>query len=109
MSDGDCDPADADAIVHVPIEDAIDLHSFHPRDVVHVVDDYLQAAREAGFDVVRLIHGRGKGVQRAAVQRLLASHAAVLEFWDAPEAHLGATLVRLRSQDRDRPAPSRCP
>ena len=50
----------------VPIEDAIDLHSFAPRDVVSVVDEYLQAARDAGFQQVRLIHGRGKGVQRAS-------------------------------------------
>jgi DNA-nicking Smr family endonuclease len=85
-----------DQPVHIPIEDAIDLHSFLPRDIVAVVDDYLQAAQEAGFEVVRLIHGRGKGVQRAAVQRLLRGHAAVETFWDAPEAHLGATLVRLK-------------
>jgi DNA-nicking Smr family endonuclease len=82
--------------VRIPIEDAIDLHSFLPRDVVAVVDDYLQAAQEAGFDSVRLIHGRGRGVQRAAVQRLLRRHEAVATFWDAPEAHLGATVVRLK-------------
>ncbi len=85
-----------DEPVPIPIEDAIDLHSFLARDVVAVVDDYLQAAQEAGFDTVRLIHGRGKGVQRAAVQRLLRTHEAVATFWDAPEAHLGATVVRLK-------------
>ncbi len=85
-----------DEPVQIPIEDAIDLHSFLPRDVVAVVDDYLQAAQEAGFETVRLIHGRGRGVQRAAVQRLLRSHHTVAEFWDAPEAHLGATVVRLK-------------
>jgi len=82
--------------VRVPIENVIDLHAFAPRDVVSVVDEYLHAAREAGFDVVRLIHGRGKGVQRAAVQRLLRAHDAVDSFWDAPDAHLGATAVRLK-------------
>jgi DNA-nicking Smr family endonuclease len=82
--------------VRVPIEDAIDLHSFAPRDVVSVVDEYLHAAREAGFAHVRLIHGRGKGVQRADIQRLLRDHALVEQFWDAPESRLGATLVRLR-------------
>lgn len=87
-----------DEPVHIPIEDAIDLHSFLPRDVVAVVDDYLQAALDAGFEVVRLIHGRGKGVQRAAVQRLLRDHDAVDAFWDAPEAHLGATMVRLKTR-----------
>ena len=84
-----------DEPVHIPIEDTIDLHSFLPRDVVSVVDDYLQAAQEAGLETVRLIHGRGKGVQRAAVQRLLRTHMAVATFWDAPDAHLGATVVRL--------------
>jgi DNA-nicking Smr family endonuclease len=89
--------------VRVPIEDALDLHAFAPRDVVPVVDDYLHAAREAGFTTVRLIHGRGTGVQRAAVQRLLRGHALVETFWDAPESHLGATLVRLRRDPDPRP------
>jgi DNA-nicking Smr family endonuclease len=80
----------------VPIEDAIDLHAFAPPDVTSVVEDYLEAAHEAGFPLVRLIHGRGTGMQRAAVQRLLASHPLVDAFWDAPESHLGATLVRLK-------------
>ena len=87
---------DRDEPVHVPIEGAIDLHSFAPREVVSVVDDYLHAAHEKGFREVRLIHGRGKGVQRAAIQRLLAGHVLVERFWDAPESHLGATLVILK-------------
>jgi DNA-nicking Smr family endonuclease len=87
---------DDDEVVRVPVEDAIDLHAFAPRDVLSVVEEYLAAAHEAGFDVVRLIHGRGKGVQRAAVQRLLRSHSLVEEFWDAGESHLGATMVKLR-------------
>ena len=84
-----------DPSVRIPIEDAIDLHAFAPRDVVSVVDEYLRAAHEAGFSDVRLIHGRGKGVQRAAVQRLLREHPLVERYWDAPESHLGATIVRL--------------
>jgi len=86
---------DADA-VHVPIEDTIDLHAFAPRDIIAVVEDYLQAARDKGFHEVRLIHGRGKGVQRAGIQRLLRTHPLVERHWDAPESHLGATIVRLR-------------
>ena len=82
--------------VEVPIEDSIDLHSFAPRDVISVVDEYLHAARGAGFSQVRLIHGRGKGVQRGIVQQALERHPLVAEFWDAPETHLGATVVRLR-------------
>ena len=86
----------SDEPVRVPIEDAIDLHSFAPRDVASVVDEYLHAAHEAGFSQVRLIHGRGKGVQRADLQRRLRDNPLVDQFWDAPESHLGATLVRLR-------------
>jgi DNA-nicking Smr family endonuclease len=82
--------------VRVPIEDAIDLHAFSPRDIISVVDEYLRAAHAAGFTHVRLIHGRGKGVQRAEIQRLLRDHTLVGQYWDAPESHLGATLVRLR-------------
>ena len=85
-----------DEVVHVPIEDAIDLHSFAPKDVVSVVDAYLQAARDAGRREVRLIHGRGRGVQRAAVQRLLRAHVLVERYWDAPESHLGATVVLIK-------------
>ncbi|HYE86304.1 MAG TPA: Smr/MutS family protein [Vicinamibacterales bacterium] len=83
--------------VHIPIEDSIDLHAFAPRDVVSVVDEYLHAALAAGFEEVRLIHGRGKGVQRADIQRLLRQHPVVERYWDAPESHLGATVVRLTS------------
>ena len=89
---------DDDQRVEIPIEDALDLHAFAPRDVVSVVDEYLFAAHQAGFRDVRLIHGRGKGVQRAAVQRLLRDHALVESFRDAPESHLGATIVRLKHQ-----------
>jgi DNA-nicking Smr family endonuclease len=84
--------------VRVPIEDALDLHAFAPRDVRSVVDDYLRAAAEHGFTEVRLIHGRGRGVQRASVQALLARHPLVLDFADAPpdRGGWGATIVRLR-------------
>jgi dsDNA-specific endonuclease/ATPase MutS2 len=85
----------------VPIEDAIDLHGFRPRDVVGVVESYLEAASEEGYREVRLIHGRGKGVQRAGVQRFLASHPLVEEFFDAPPGRggWGATVVRLRPRE----------
>lgn len=98
-----------DEPVRLPIEEAIDLHAFQPRDIVDVVDEYLHEAQAAGFSIVRLIHGRGKGVQRAAVQRLLKTHTAVMSFWDAPETHLGATLVRLkpRASAPPEPGPSR--
>ena len=84
-----------DEPVTIPIEDSIDLHSFAPRDVWPVVEEYLHAAREAGFTEVRLIHGRGKGVQRGIVQQALERHPRVAEFWDATDTHLGATIARL--------------
>jgi len=87
-----------DEPVVVPIEDAIDLHAFAPRDVLSVVDAYLQAAHDAGLRQVRLIHGRGIGTQRAAVQRLLATHPLVSRYWDAPESALGATMAVLEDE-----------
>jgi DNA-nicking Smr family endonuclease len=80
----------------VPIEPELDLHSFQPRDIPSVVEEYLQAAHEKGFREVRLIHGRGIGVQRATVQRILRTHPLVESFFDAPESHLGATVVKVR-------------
>jgi DNA-nicking Smr family endonuclease len=80
----------------VPIEDSLDLHAFLPRDIPSVVAEYVTAAHDAGFREVRLIHGRGKGVQRGVVQDALEKHPLVEAFWDAPESHLGATAARLR-------------
>jgi len=82
----------------IPIESALDLHPFQPRDVVSVVEEYISAAHAAGLREVRLIHGRGKGVQRGLVQQALDRHPLVEEFWDAPDAHLGATVARLVSR-----------
>jgi DNA-nicking Smr family endonuclease len=84
-------------VIHrVPLEDSIDLHAFAPRDITSVVEQYINAAHEAGFREVRLVHGRGKGIQRANVQQALERHPLVAEFWDAAESHLGATVARLR-------------
>ncbi len=87
----------SDDAQRVPIEPALDLHAFAPRDVKSVVDEYVRAAWEAGLREVRLIHGRGAGVQRGIVQAALERHPLVEEFWDAPETHLGATVARLRA------------
>ena len=90
----DEEPAD---VHRVPIEDALDLHAFHPRDIPSVVEEYVTAAHDAGLREVRLIHGRGKGVQRAIVQQVLRAHPLVSAIADAPESHLGATIAILRS------------
>ncbi len=79
----------------IPIESSLDLHAFHPRDIRSVVEEYVNAAYEAGLREVRLIHGRGTGTQRGIVQQTLERHPRVEEFWDAPESHLGATVARL--------------
>ena len=95
--------------VRIPIEDSLDLHAFQPRDVRSVVEEYLQEAHARGFVEVRLIHGRGIGVQRAIVQSLLATHPLVSGYVDAPEDRggRGATLVRLRREGGTRGSRSR--
>jgi DNA-nicking Smr family endonuclease len=84
--------------VNLPIEDSLDLHAFAPKDVRPVVDEYLKEAAARGFREVRLIHGRGIGVQRASVQALLAGHPQVERFFDAPPERggWGATIVVLK-------------
>jgi hypothetical protein len=84
--------------VEIPVEDSIDLHPFPPRDVPDVVDAYLEGAIEKGFSEVRLIHGRGIGVQRDRVQKLLARHPLVSGFHDAPadRGGWGATIAYLK-------------
>ena len=80
--------------IRLPIDDTLDLHTFAPRDVKAVVMDYLEAAQARGLREVRIIHGKGVGVQRAIVQSALDRHPLVVEFWD--EWHLGATVARLQ-------------
>jgi DNA-nicking Smr family endonuclease len=80
----------------VPIEGTLDLHAFTPAEIPSVVDEYVRAAHEAGLREIRLIHGRGIGVQRARVQQVLRAHPLVADFGDAQESHLGATVVALR-------------
>ena len=86
----------ADEPVRLPIEREIDLHAFAPRDIPSVVQEYIDAAADAGLREVRLVHGRGRGVQRGIVQHTLDRHPRVVEFWDDTAAHLGATIARLR-------------
>ena len=94
--------------VVLPIEDALDLHPFAPRDIPSVVHEYLAEAAGRGFAEVRLIHGRGKGIQRAIVQGLLARHPLVSRFFDAPAERggWGATVVVLKTTD-ERPGTER--
>lgn len=80
----------------VPIEDRIDLHTFSPQDVPDVVAEYLYQAVRRRFPLVRIIHGRGIGVQREIVHSMLREHPDVLGFQDT--ADRGATVVSLRTE-----------
>jgi dsDNA-specific endonuclease/ATPase MutS2 len=70
--------------IALPIEDVLDLHSFPPREIPDLVRDYLDEACARGFTQVRIIHGRGIGVQRAAVRAILERDSRVTAFGDAP-------------------------
>jgi dsDNA-specific endonuclease/ATPase MutS2 len=84
--------------VRIPITDVFDLHSVPPRDVQAVVEEYLLEAHAAGFRALRIIHGRGIGVQREIVRAVLARTPFVDHFGDAPAeaGGWGATVVTLR-------------
>ena len=82
--------------IRVPIEAEIDLHPFAPADIPSVVEEYIEAAAAAGLREVRVVHGRGRGVQRGIVQAALERHPRVVEFRDDTASHLGATIAILR-------------
>jgi dsDNA-specific endonuclease/ATPase MutS2 len=86
--------------VRLEISDVFDLHTIAPRDVKRVVEEYLAEARRAGFRSVRIIHGKGKGVQRQMVRSILARTPFVSEFIDAPPeaGGLGATIAHFRTE-----------
>ena len=86
--------------VEIEITDVFDLHTIPPRDVKRVVEEYLLLAREKGFKVVRIIHGKGIGVQRETVRSILARTDFVFDWTDAPPeaGGLGATIVRLKAE-----------
>jgi DNA-nicking Smr family endonuclease len=93
------DPPFEDPVV-IPIEDAIDLHSFQPRDIPSVVEEYLVAAKAAGLRELRIVHGKGTGVQRNIVRSILEKHPAVESFHEAPPeaGGWGATIVVLKAE-----------
>lgn len=93
--------SDDDVVVEVPIGDSLDLHAFHPRDVEGVIQEYLQVARQHGLREVRLIHGRGRGVQRARVHALVGRLPGVVRAYEAPpdRGGWGATVVELAEGD----------
>ena len=86
-------------LVVLPLEDVLDLHPFAPHEVCSVVEEYLLQCHEAGFSAVRLIHGKGIGVQRQSIRSLLARLPFVCAFSDAPAdaGGWGATIVTLQA------------
>ena len=84
----------------LPIEDVLDLHLFQPKEIPDLLADYIFACREKGFLTVRIIHGKGKGIQKSRVRALLKVHPDVIAFKDAPSeaGGWGATLVQIRER-----------
>ena len=85
-------------IVRIPIEEWIDLHTFLPQEIPSLLEEYLQECQERGFKEVRIIHGKGKGVQRNIVHSFLEKSPLVKSFRSAPPeaGSWGATLVTLK-------------
>ncbi|MBX3282988.1 MAG: Smr/MutS family protein [Acidobacteria bacterium] len=88
---------DAEEPFEFPITDSIDLHAFRPADIRAVVEEYLAEAHKRGFRVVRLIHGKGVGVQREIVRKVLSETDFVKGFKNAPEfsGSWGSTIAEL--------------
>jgi DNA-nicking Smr family endonuclease len=84
-------------LVKLTIEDVLDLHTFRPKDIPDLLEDYFTECLKAGIHSVRIIHGKGKGIQKRRVQRLLEKNSRVTAFKDAPPeaGGWGATLVEL--------------
>src|SRR4030042_3539105 len=90
-------------VVHISIEDSIDLHTFQPKEIPSLLEEYLLECQKKGLQEVRIIHGKGKGVQRTIVHSFLEKSPLVDSYETAPlEAGAwGATLVYLKKADSD--------
>lgn len=95
----DDEPWDPDAVVEVPIDGTLDLHTYSPKDIKHLVPDYLDACREKGILEVRVVHGKGTGTLRRSVHAVLdrLPFVAGYRLADATAGSWGATLVTLRA------------
>ena len=104
--DEPCDPANPfPEVVVIEFKDVLDLHSIPPQQVRAVVEDYVEEAHRRGVRWVRIIHGKGIGVQREIVRSILGGSPRVVEYRDAPPqaGGWGATLVTLGDRDRAEP------
>lgn len=84
--------------IQIPIEDVLDLHTFRPQDIADLLENYFDECIKAGIFSVRVIHGKGKGIQKRQVHKVLQKKPAVKSFKDAPPeaGGWGATLVELK-------------
>ena len=84
--------------IRIPIEDVLDLHTFRPRDIPNLLEDYFDECIKSGILSVRIIHGKGKGIQKRQVHKILKQHASVKSFKDAPPeaGGWGATIVEIK-------------
>jgi DNA-nicking Smr family endonuclease len=83
--------------IDIPIDGVLDLHTFRPKEIPDLLQDYLPLCREKGILQVRIIHGKGRGILKARVHSLLKKNPLVIRFSDAPAdvGGWGATLVEL--------------
>jgi len=87
-------------VIQIPIEDWIDLHNFSPKEIPYLLEDYLTECQKKGFTEVRIIHGKGKGVQRNIVHSFLKKSPLVESFRDAPleAGSWGGTIAILKKK-----------
>jgi len=97
---------DVDEPLRIPITDVFDLHTVQPKEVEAVVEAYLEEAGRLGLTTIRIVHGRGIGVQRAIVRAVLGRTPFVLAYQDAPPelGGWGATVVKLRPSSAGSPS-----
>jgi dsDNA-specific endonuclease/ATPase MutS2 len=91
--------SDDDEIVTPDLSDVLDLHTFQPRDCADLVEEYVNAAREAGIIAVRIIHGKGTGALRRIVHAVLVRHPGVASFRLDETGNWGATVVAIRASN----------
>ncbi len=105
MPDDETDDFSPEDAIHMPIDGTLDLHTFSPKELPGLLDDYFSECREQGILDVRVIHGKGKGILRDRVRSILTKHPSVAEFSTGSHGSggWGATLVRLKPKTRKTP------
>jgi DNA-nicking Smr family endonuclease len=95
----DREDLDFESPVRIPITGVLDLHTFAPREVKDLIDDYIEACLQADLSEIRIIHGKGKGILRDRVYSILKRHPLVEHFTQAPPeaGDWGAVLVKLKT------------